>query len=306
MFYLEDKIREQGTAVGLGYFDGIHRGHRAVLGKALEIARRRNLVPVTMLFDIHPRKLVNGNPPPMLTTEERKRRLLEEMGFTVVDFDFRAAMNYSPNEFIDRILVEKLGAKAVTCGYDYHYGKGGAGNADTLKEELSKRDIEACSIDPILIGQEIISSTKIRQLISQGEIEKANAMLGGAFSYDFPVEKGDGLGRIIGFPTINQFFPPEFVIPKYGVYASEAKIGGRIYPSVTNIGIRPTVAKESMRSETCIIGFSGDLYGKRVEVALVRYLRPEQKFESIDALRQAIAGDAEKVKAIYYEVDRNG
>ena len=306
MFCLDEKTKEKGTAVALGYFDGIHIGHREVLDKALSVAEEKDLVPVVMLFDIHPRKLVSGNIPPMLTSEEDKREILTEMGFTVFDFDFHKGMNYSPNEFIEKILVETLNAKAVSCGFDYHYGKGGKGNADTMREELGKRNIEFFSASPVVLGEDIVSSTEIRKCISQGDIEKANAMLGEYFSYDFEVVRGDGIGRTIGFPTINQFFPEDFVVPKYGVYASMAKIDGKTYPAVTNVGIRPTVAQDGMRSETCILDFSGDLYGKKVQVKLIKYLRDETKFPDIEALKRAIGKDIENARNIYKEVEING
>ena len=306
MFCLDEKTKEKGTAVALGYFDGIHIGHREVLDKALSVAEEKGLVPVVMLFDIHPRKLVSGNIPPMLTSEEDKREILTEMGFTVFDFDFHKGMNYSPNEFIEKILVETLNAKAVSCGFDYHYGKGGKGNADTMREELGKRNIEFFAASPVVLGEDIVSSTEIRKCISQGDIEKANAMLGEYFSYDFEVVRGDGIGRTIGFPTINQFFPEDFVVPKYGVYASMAKIDGKTYPAVTNVGIRPTVAQDGMRSETCILDFSGDLYGKKVQVKLIKYLRDETKFPDIEALKRAIGKDIENARNIYKEVEING
>ncbi len=305
MFCLDERIKKQGTAVGLGYFDGIHRGHQAVLNKALEKAKKENLVPVIMLFDIHPRKLISGKVPPMLTSEARKREILKEMGFNVVDFNFREAMDYSPNEFIEKILVDKLNAKVVTCGYDYHYGKGGKGNAASLHDELKARGIESFSIDPILLAGEVISSTRIRQLIMNGEIEKANTMLGKDFTYDFIVKKGDGLGHNLGFPTINQYFPQDFIVPKYGVYLSRTKVGSRYYPSVTNVGIRPTVNKDSMRSETCILDFSGDLYGQKIEVSLLKYLRGEIKFSGLGQLKNQIAEDIKHARCLYNEAVKN-
>ena len=122
MFCLDNKIKKQGTAVALGYFDGIHIGHKSVLMKALEKAKEKDLVPVVTLFDIHPRKLLSGTVPPIITTEEKKRKILTDMGFEIFDFDFRQGMNYEPEEFIDKILVGTLSAKAVFCGFDYHYG----------------------------------------------------------------------------------------------------------------------------------------------------------------------------------------
>ncbi|MBQ5746648.1 MAG: adenylyltransferase/cytidyltransferase family protein, partial [Clostridia bacterium] len=129
---MTEKIKASGSAVALGYFDGIHFGHRAVLQKALSFAEKNDLVPVVLLFDIHPRKLLSDNVPPMLMSEEKKREKLLQMGFTVADFDFRKGMNYTPEEFAEKVLVEGLNVKAVSCGYDYRYGKGGKGNADTL------------------------------------------------------------------------------------------------------------------------------------------------------------------------------
>ncbi len=298
--FCDDK-KAKGTAVALGYFDGIHIGHQAVLNKALEKAEEKSLTPVVMLFDIHPRKLLTGKVPPMLLSEERKRVLLKRMGFEVVDFDFHKAMNYSPEEFEEKILSGELNARVVVCGYDYHYGKGGKGSPETLKDELTPKGTEVYSLSPVYLGNEAVSSTKIRHLINDGEIEKANAMLGDYFTYDFIVERGDGIGHKMGFPTINQFFPEDFIIPKYGVYASRVKIDGRYYSSVTNIGTRPTVSGESMRSETCIFDFEGDLYGRNVEVSLIKFLREEKKFASVDELKQAVSKDIMKSKEIYKE-----
>lgn len=306
MFCLDEKIKQQGTAVALGYFDGIHMGHKAVLSKAVARAKEKNLVPVIMVFDIHPRRLISGKVPPVLTSEYKKKQVLEGMGFTVVDFNFREAMNYAPEEFVEKILIERLNAKVVTCGYDYRYGKGGKGDSKSLKDELSKRNIEFYSLEPILLGGEVISSTKIRELIAAGEIEKANTMLGYRFCYDFVVEKGDGLGRTLGFPTINQFFKKDFIVPRYGVYASITVVDGKRYASVTNVGIRPTFKKDSMRSETCILDFSGNLYGSNVEVSLISYLRDEIAFESPEQLREAIEKDIIRARKICNEVIKNG
>lgn len=306
MFELPEKIKKQGTAVALGYFDGIHLGHQAVLNTALRFAKKENLVPVIMLFDVHPRKVILGKTPPMLMSNKKKIELLEEVGFTVVPYNFRETVNFTPNEFIEKILISGLNAKVVSCGFDYHYGKGGQGNAETLHEELERRGIKAIAEDPILLFGEKVSSTAIRQYIANGEIDKANAMLGGCFSYDFTVKKGDGLGRVLGFPTINQYFPEDHVVPKYGVYASRVMVDKKLYPAVTNVGVRPTVSAKSLRSETCILDFSGDLYGKNVEVFLVDYLRQEIKFDSLEELSRQIEKDIKKARDIYKEAKVNG
>ena len=306
MFCLDNKIKNQGTAVALGYFDGFHIGHKSVLNKALEKAKEKNLIPVVVLFDVHPRKVLSGAVPPMLTSEEKKREILAEMGFEIFDFNFRKGMNYEPQEFIDKILVGTLSAKAVSCGFDYHYGKGGKGNVETLREALGKKGIDFDAVEPVYLGDTVVSSTAIRQFIAGGEIEKANAMLGEYFSYDFTVNRGDGLGRTWGIPTINQSFPEDFIVPKYGVYVSETVVEDESYLSVTNVGTRPTVAEDGMRSETCILDFSGDLYGKKVQVKLIKYLREEKKFPNVEALREAIGNDIENARKVYKEVKQNG
>ena len=306
MFCLDNKTKNQGTAVALGYFDGIHMGHKSVLDKALTKAEEKGLIPVVVLFDIHPRKLLTGKVPPMLTSEEKKRETLRAMGFEIFEFNFREGINYEPQEFIEKILIDSLGAKVVSCGFDYHYGKGGKGNSETMREALSEKNIEFYSLEPVLLGDEIVSSTAIRRFIAEGEIEKANAMLGEYFSYDFTVSKGDGLGRTWGIPTINQSFPEDFIVPKYGVYVSESVVDGESCLSVTNIGIRPTVDGCDARSETCILDFTGDLYGKNIQVKLIKYLREEKKFPNVDELRQAIGKDIENARKVYKEVRHNG
>lgn len=305
MFCLNKTEKEKGTAVALGYFDGIHLGHQAVLNKALSMAKERDLIPVVMLFDIHPRKLLTGKVPPMLLTEERKRKLLGEMGFRVIDFDFRHSMNFTPGEFEEKILIDNLGAKVVVCGYDYHYGKGGKGSPETLKEDLEKKNIEVLSLAPVYLGDETVSSTMIRRLIAEGRMKRANEMLGDYFTYDFKVQRGDRIGRSLGFPTINQHFPEDFIVPKYGVYASMVNVEDKVYSSVTNIGVRPTVNGTDMRSETCIFDFAGDLYGKYVEVSLIEFLREEKKFGSLGELKEAVDRDIKRAKEVYREVTEN-
>ncbi len=298
--------KTKGTAVALGYFDGIHTGHKAVLQKTLAIAKEKGLTPAVLIFDEHPRKVLCGSVPPMLTDEIMKSRLLREMGFTLYPFPFRESMNMEPSEFARDVLINKLGAKAVVCGYDYRYGKEGKGNATTLKNDLESEGVEVVSLSEIKQGEDTVSASKIRELISQGKVRRANELLGRVFSYDRVVERGDALGRRLGFPTINQTFPEDFIVPHYGVYASVTTLDKKQYPSVTNIGIRPTVGGTEVRSETCILGFSGDLYGRNAQVGLLDFLRGEMKFASLEELSQAVKRDMEKARLVYDEVMKNG
>ncbi len=295
--------KRKGSAVALGFFDGLHQGHRAVLDLALKKAKEKDLTPCVTVFDVHPQKAISGVAPSMLMSDSYKREKLSAMGFELFDFEFYQGMNYTPEEFEEKILLGKLNAKVITCGRDFRYGKNGMGNFRSLSENMAKKGVEVFAVEPVLYQQETVSSTAIRKLISDGDITKANKMLGYDFTYKFEVIKGDGIGRAFGFPTINQFFPEGYTVPRFGVYVSVALIDGKKYPSVTNVGVRPTVSGKELRSETCILDFSGDLYGKEVEVSLMEYLRPEEKFSDIEALKQAIDKDIKNARKVFKVFD---
>ena len=288
--------------LALGNFDGIHKGHRAVLEKALSEAKKRGLVPAVLLFDEHPKKVLFGEAPPLLITESDKREQLSKMGFSLVTASFSELQNLSAVEFITKIYCS-LNVRAISCGYNYRFGKNAEGDVFSLKTECEKLGITLFVAPEKIYEGEAVSSTRIRAALQNGEVKKANAMLGREFSYCIEVVSGDRRGRLLGFPTINQFFLPDFVKLRKGVYASKVKLSDKWYPAVTNIGIRPTVDGESFRSETCILGFSGDLYGAEVEVFLLDFLRDETKFDSLEELTEAIARDAKRARAIYEAVE---
>ncbi len=295
--------KRPASVVALGFFDGLHRGHRAVLDAALKKAEEKKLTAYVTMFDIHPQKAITGNAPPMLMTDSFKRDKLRELGFEIFDFNFCQGMNYTPEEFEEKILIGRLNAVVITCGSDFRYGKNGAGNLESLQKRMGERGIEVSAVEPVLWEDEVISSTVIRRLIAEGNIRKANEMLGYDFSYKFKVKKGDGLGKAFGFPTINQYFPEGCTVPRFGVYASVVCVDGKAYPSVTNVGVRPTVSGKELRSETCILDFNGDLYGKEVEVSLREFLRPEEKFPDVEALRRAIERDIKNARKVFQVFD---
>lgn len=299
MFNIEREI-SGGCIVALGTFDGLHLGHRAVLEKAISEGKKRRLVPIALLFDEHPKKFIYKSAPPELLTADEKKRMLREMGFTLVTASFSELRNMTARDFLMKIYCT-LEVRAISCGYNYHFGKDALGNTQTLRTECEKLGIALFVAPQQRYDGEAISSTRIRALLENGEIRKANAMLGREFSYCFEVVSGDRRGRLLGFPTINQFFPASFVRLRRGVYASKVCISGVWHPAVTNIGVRPTVDGESFRSETCIFGFSGDLYGLQVEVWLLDFLRDETKFENLEALAAAIKRDGERAVEIYNE-----
>ena len=289
---------KDGLAVALGTFDGFHSGHKMVIDKArLSVGKS-----AVLLFDQHPQKVLFKKSPGELITETQRNKLLKSWSVEPITVSFSEIMSLSYEEFFYKILVEKLGATALSCGFNYRFGANAKGNPENLRELCKKQEIELFVSDAVLFEGEPVSSTRIRSLIKQGDIESANAMLGREFSYDFLVVHGDARGRTIDSPTINQFFTEDFIVPQYGVYASYSIIDGKKYPSVTNVGVRPTIEGTSKeRSETNIIGFEGDLYDKQISVQLLKKIREEMKFSGLDELRAQIARDREVSKKISAE-----
>lgn len=282
---------ETKTAVALGTFDGLHKGHMAVINKA--VAQKSNgLLPVILLFSEHPLKVLTGKAPKELFDGRIKEREIKKTGCIPYTVSFEDIRNMSPEDFVNEILMKKLNAGFISCGFNFRFAKNGNGNTKILSELCKEHKIDLEIAQEVDFGTECISSTRIRNAIENGDTETANKMLGRRFSYDFEVVGGDHRGRVLGFPTINQYFTENFVVPKYGVYASASFVDGKWYPSMTNIGIRPTIGNSNPRSETCILGFSGNLYGTNTEVALISYLRPEIKFSSLDELSEQMKKDS--------------
>lgn len=289
---------KNGIALALGTFDGFHIGHK----KVIENAVASNKKPKVLLFNEHPQKVLKKKSPGELITETDKIKLLGEWGVEPIVINFSDIMTLTYEEFFYEIIVKKIGASVLSCGFNYHFGAKALGNTENLKTLCEKENIELLVSAPVEYKGEPVSSTRIRNAIRNGDIEDANNMLGREFSYDFLVVHGDARGRTIESPTINQFFSEDFIVPEYGVYASFSVIDGKKYSSVTNVGVRPTIEGFSKeRSETNIIGFDGDLYDKNISVHLLKKIREEMKFGSLDELRNQIAKDREVSKIISKE-----
>ena len=289
---------KNGIALALGTFDGFHIGHKKVIENA--VASNKN--PKVLLFNEHPQKVLKKKSPGELITETDKIKLLGEWGVEPIVINFSDIMTLAYEEFFYEIIVKKIGASVLSCGFNYHFGAKALGNTENLKTLCEKENIELLVSAPVEYKGEPVSSTRIRNAIRNGAIEDANNMLGREFSYDFLVVHGDARGRTIESPTINQFFSDDFIVPEYGVYASYSVIDGKKYSSVTNVGVRPTIEGFSKeRSETNIIGFDGDLYDKNISVHLLKKIREEMKFGNLDELRSQIAKDREVSKIISKE-----
>ncbi len=279
-------------AIALGTFDGMHKGHTAVI----KAARESGYPCIAVTFAVPPKSIISGERAKLLMTRSGKQRSFAELGVEKCDFlDFDAVRDMSPVQFLD-FICNKYNVKMISCGFNYRFGKDAAGDVELLKNYCAKKGIKLHICPPVTENGILISSSVIRELIAKGDIETANTLLYKPFGFDAPVIHGDCRGRTIGFPTVNQLYPPELVLPKFGVYSADAYIGGKYYRAVTNLGLRPTYRVEAPLSESYLLCFEGDLYGSVVEIRLKRFLRGEEKFSNIQELKSAISGDVSKVK----------
>lgn len=278
-------------AVALGVFDGLHCGHRAVISAACGVADKNGqLLTATVLSMTGVPKNGLG----CLLTPKREEKLLETLGADEwIALPFEAVHRLSPEEFVRKILCEQLQAHAVCCGYNYRFGNGGVGTADTLRQLCEPLGIAVTVIPSVQRDGKEISSTHVRQALAEGDMPQAAALLGRPFAVEFPVTDGDHRGRRWGMPTLNQIFPSGYAVPRYGVYASLVSVNGKQYRAVTNIGVHPTVGNVPCpQAETWIQEFDGTLYGQTVQVMLIRFLRDEQRFDGVETLKAQITADA--------------
>ncbi len=282
-------------AVALGFFDGIHIGHGALLERAVSASERLSLTPCVLTYSNHPSKVLAGKSVGLINSPEERAHLISEL-YNISDIvikDFTpeyAAM--SCEEFFETILIAELSAGYVVAGYDFRFGKGGSGDSEKLKALCEKHGIGCEIVDEVKYGGEAVSSSCIRPLIENGDMEEATKLLGHPHCTISEVLHGKALGNTIGFPTANQVFPTDVIIPRHGVYVSRATFDGKTYRAITNVGVRPTVSDElAARAETHIPGFSGDLYGKIMKTEFVRFLREEKKFSSLSDLVRQISQD---------------
>ncbi|HBL40216.1 MAG TPA: riboflavin biosynthesis protein RibF [Ruminococcaceae bacterium] len=278
-------------SIALGSFDGLHRGHKAVIDRARSFARQGHK-PCVLLLEPAPAQVLGKTSAKRLMSFEYKRDKLEQLGVEVAVVDFLTVKDMSPADFFETVLCKQLHAASLCCGFNYRFGVKGSGNAELLRELCEKNGVVLNEIEPQTLNGSVVSSTAIRQALAHGEVERAEEMLGHPYGYRFEVVHGDHIGgTVLNCPTINQLFPEEMLVPKYGVYASQTLVDGVWRRSVTNIGCRPSFESNEQRSETHIIDYDGDLYGQHVEVRLCRYKRSERKFDSLEELKQQLVAD---------------
>ena len=293
------------TAIALGNFDGIHQGHMTVLRPIIDASlpgEQPNIYSSVVSFSPHPREFFSGGKLQLLTPIPQKAEILSNLGIeqlVLLPFN-RDLACLSPQQFVEQILVEQLQAKLISVGSDFRFGYQRKGTGEDLKNIAAGFDITVL-LNSLLKSQNRnnvgvrVSSSLIRQALSEGEMSTANMMLGRPYSLIGEVVAGQQLGRTIGFPTANLQLPREKFLPRYGVYSVDVLLGQTKIKGVMNIGCRPTVAGESPSIEVHLLNWSGDLYGQTLKVNLLKFLRPEQKFPSVEALKQQITKDCQSV-----------
>lgn len=293
----------RGGVVAIGNFDGVHRGHRAVLEPVLEIARRRGVPALVLTFEPHPRQVFRPDIPLFrLTPAPMKAHILEAMGFdAVVEQPFTRAFAANPPErFVEEVLVGCLGVSHVLTGFDFHFGKDRAGGPEELAAAGRKHGFGANTVAAFTDeGGEAISSTRVRQLLAEGRVAEAAGLLGYRFTVEATVDGGSRLGRTLGFPTANMALPGETVL-RHGIYAARLRrADGTLHDGVASFGRRPTVAENGAPLlETFVFDFDADLYGETCRVSLFGFLRAEEKFDGLDALVEQMKRDAAEARAL--------
>lgn len=286
----------------LGFFDGVHLGHQALLVRCCRMAGQMDAEPCAITFRQHPQSLFTQQPPKLINTEQDRRALLRQYGIgTVISYPVtRAVMSMPWQEFLEKLL--DLGAVGFVCGYDFRFGNRGEGNAQRLQQFCRERDLACGIVEQQLLGDVRISSTHIRSLLETGNMEEAAAYLGHPHILTGTVVPGRQIGRTIGVPTANLTIPEEVLVPRLGVYACRVWLEGKEYMAVTNVGSRPTVEGSHVTVEPWILDYTGDLYGKTIRLAFYKFLRPERKFASLEQLRREIQKNAEETRECFGKI----
>jgi riboflavin kinase / FMN adenylyltransferase len=287
--------------LAIGVFDGVHLGHQAVISTSAQHARAANGTPVVVTFDPHPEKILRPDKAPhLLTATPHKIALIRALGvrhLLIIPFDKHFAAT-EPEDFVHQLVQHSKPLREICVGHEWSFGRNRRGNLQLLTNLGTEFDFNVIGIPPVSVNGEIVSSTTIRSAVEAGDLKKAATMLGREYTILGTVVHGDDLGKKIGFPTANlsahsEQFPPN------GVYFTEATLDGAVYPSVVNLGYRPTVSSSRERIlEVYLLDFDRDIYGKDLELRFIRYLRPEKKFENVDALIRQIECDVQQARKL--------
>lgn len=299
---LEEINNMPSSCVALGNFDGVHLGHQALIKTMVQKAKEENLASCVFTFSSHPKNILPGaEKVKNILYNSEKATIIESLGVDyMVNVPFtKDIMIMSPETFIDELLIKKLNMKAAFCGFNYNFGFKGQGNPDVLRANGAEKGFSVTELQAFSIDGEVVSSSLIRELIAKGEMEKVKAFMGKYYAVGGEVVVGNRLGRSIGFPTSNLSIDMQMVTPANGVYVTYCIYNGKKYPSVTNVGVKPTIGDYAKNIETHIFNFDKELYGKQIIVEFIKKTRDEKKFESIEALSAQIKNDCENAKKFH-------
>jgi riboflavin kinase/FMN adenylyltransferase len=297
-------MEQTKRVIALGFFDGVHRGHGALLRRVVELSRREGAVPSAVTFDHHPKDLIPGaEKVPLLNTpadrEELMHRLYGIQEVMVLPFD-RHMREMHWDDFVTEVLVDRYGAVHLVAGHDFHFGKNGEGDPARLRALCAQLGLGCDIIGKVELDGITVSSTYIRSLIAAGDMERAVEFLGHPHTLSGPVVHGKQLGRTIGIPTSNLVIPDGVLMLPFGVYATQVALNGTMYNAVTNVGVRPTVERtDRVTVEPWILDFDGDLYGQTIRVDFYKHLRGEKKFSSVDELKEEILKNAQETRDFF-------
>lgn len=296
-----DVIRHNKSVVVLGNFDGVHKGHQKLFKVAKQEATKQGLETVVFSFYPHPTWVIGQSRKSLLMSRRDKKEMIEHLGIDVlVEYPFtKEFAQICPEDFFLKILVGQLNASVLVVGSNYFFGRGKKGTPEFLSHLGEKYNVNVCIVEAVEEMGQTISSTRIRQMIIDGEIEAANEMLGHPYRVVGKVKQGKMLGRTLGFPTINLIADPNRVYPPNGVYATKIKVYSKSYWGMTNIGFNPTVNGKNKMIETHIFDFDQVLYGQEVAIYFYQFMRYESKFDSIEALKRQIVADKETVQLFF-------
>ena len=284
--------QKQNLAIALGYFDGVHIGHRAVIKSAVDFAKKNNTKSAVITFSDHPYCYFKGVCPKYILTREEREKRIASLGIDYLyELNFEDFALLTAKEYLNNILINYFHPISISTGWNHNFGKNKSGNVNFLEEQAKNYNYKYFKIPPQKINNEIISSTEIRKLLSEGNIEKANHMLGQNFSIEGEIVKGNQIGRTIGFRTANLVYPPELIELPYGVYAVDTIYG----KGIANFGIRPTINGSHTSLEAHILNFEKDIYGEIINVNFNKMIRTEKKFPSLDALKKQINLDIKSI-----------
>ena len=296
MQILHDLSENPNLSLALGYFDGVHLGHQAVIKNAVNYAKQNGGKSAVITFKDHPCCFFHGVCPKYILTREYREKFIADLGVDYLyELDFEKLAGLSAEEYLENILIKHFSPKSISTGFNHNFGHNKTGDVKFLEQESIKYNYKYFALPPQKYDGEVISSTKIRKLLSDGQIDTANKMLGRNFIIEGTVIKGRQIGRTIGFRTANILYPLELIDIPFGVYSVLVNYASQTYQGIANFGVRPTVNGHGALLEVHILDFERDIYGEVLEVKFIKMLRTERKFDSLDSLKQQISRDIKSI-----------